>query len=435
MVSFLQCFPLLLLILTMASMASGQLESPTAPALESADKAESLKAMITVPAGRFEMGRPYYLKLPTEELPVHTVWLDEFQIGKYLVTNELFVDVLNWALSSGFLKNNKGDPYTGGVIYAYGQPVANPKEAEADSEITFINNIFTFEDREGHDGQLFSLADHPVIRVSWHGAVCYCNWRSMKEGLQPCYDTETWTRYEPVRNGYRLPTEAEWERTAAWDGEKHWRYGMTSDDIDFTKANYNDLYLSSPNPLGLKNKPYTTPVGWYNGINPVKLSTPEALTVDAHSPIGAYDMCGNVSEWCHDWYFNNYYKSSPKNNPAGPAAGKYRVVRGGNWQGQTDHTRSAFRNLDINEPYQRYYYYGFRIARLGGNNPEEMYHPFDANHDSKIELEEKDAAIENWQQGNASLIDVIRGLYLWTQGGDYHYNAEREAPLCWEPVQ
>ena len=60
------------------------------------------------------------------------------------------------------------------------------------------------------------MASHPVVRVSWFGAVAYCNWRSEMEGLQPCYDLETWTRYEPVRSGYRLPTEAEWERAASW---------------------------------------------------------------------------------------------------------------------------------------------------------------------------------------------------------------------------
>ena len=292
-----------------------------------------------------------------DDRPVHTVQLNKYEIGKYPVTNGEFAAVLNWANSKGLLTDSKGELFKGGTVYAYGVFVTETSLSSRSSQINFINGSFKARSQEGYKAQLFSMGDHPVSEVTWYGAVCYCNWLSEKEGLQPCYDTTAWERYEPVRKGYRLPTEAEWERAAAWDGKKHWHYAMTSDSIDFRKANY-----EGANPLRLDMLILgagTSPVGWYNGKNPMQLDIPEILTLDSKSPVGAYDMSGNVMEWCHDWYNWYYYKNSPEKNPTGPESGYYRVFRGGSWSSYDDYSRSAYR--DGSNP--SFSGCGFRLAR------------------------------------------------------------------------
>ncbi|NLN94509.1 MAG: formylglycine-generating enzyme family protein [Candidatus Hydrogenedens sp.] len=313
--------------------------------------------MIPVPAGEFQMGRPSEEKGWIDALPVHPVYLDHYLIGKYPVTNNEYAAILNWAFSRGYLQDKRGNAYTGGVVYAYGRAVAEIQDSNKRSQINFDDCDFVVCSRSGHGGQLFSMADHPVVCVSWYGAVCYCNWLSEEQKLDPCYDTETWERYETVRNGYRLPTEAEWERAAAWDGEKHWIYGMTSDSVDHAKANY-----GYANPWGFADEPCTTPVGWYDGVNPAQLRKPQKTTVDARSPIGAYDMSGNVGEWCHDWYNENYYVVSPGKNPSGPMLGDFKILRGGFWNGYAGQCRTALRRsyTPVN---RKQHYVGFRLAR------------------------------------------------------------------------
>ena len=87
----------------------------------------------------------------------------------------------------------------------------------------------------------------------------------------------------------------------------------------------------------------TSPAGWYNGLNPARLSNPGTLTVNAASPSGAYDMSGNVFEWCHDWYLDTYYTGGAVTNPAGPGNGAGRVLRGGAYGSHDSNCRSAFR--------------------------------------------------------------------------------------------
>ncbi|NLV43001.1 MAG: formylglycine-generating enzyme family protein [Candidatus Hydrogenedentes bacterium] len=313
--------------------------------------------MISIPAGAFQMGDPWNEGY-SDERPLHAVYLNAYKIGKYEVTNREYAEILNWAKSRGYLENNGGGTYTGGLIYAYGQPLADTETSSEYSQLMYTEGSFGVRSCFGYGVQLFSMEDHPMVYVSWYGAVCYCNWLSEQQGLQACYDTATWTRYEPVRNGYRLPTEAEWERAAAWDGSKHWRYGMTSDTIDITRANYYESGFA--NPLGLTSYPYTSPVGWYNGEHPARLSTPGTLTKNARSPVGAYDMSGNVWEWCHDWYSSTYYGLSPYLNPTGPTSGSYRLLRGGSWHADASDCRAAYRG--VYSPYYRYYFIGFRLA-------------------------------------------------------------------------
>jgi formylglycine-generating enzyme required for sulfatase activity len=333
-----------------------------------------LTEMISIPAGSFMMGRPYpysdpviipdkHLKYYAEygsELPVHMVYLDAYTIGKYEVTNQQMVDVLNWAYGQGYLDNSStGGSYTGGLVYGYGQSLVGTDYSSYTS-IAFSGGEFTVQSRTGAGGQSYDMADHPVVNISWYGCVAYCNWRSEMEGLDACYNFTDWSRYEPVRNGYRLPTEAEWERAAAWDGDRHWVFGFTSEAVNaINKSRANSKDGGIYNPLGLTNFPYTSPVGWFNGFN--ESPNRNVQTVNSQSPIGAYDMTGNVWEWCHDWYRSDYYVTSPGSNPLGAASGSYRVLRGGGWYNSEYLGRAAYRYND--NPDYRHFAYGMRVAR------------------------------------------------------------------------
>ena len=305
----------------------------------------------------FQMGRPYSDAGVNNEIPVHNVYLDAYQIGMFPVTNLEYALVLNYAYARGYLQDNMGGTYAGGEVYAYGKKLANTVDSSIASQIVFAAGVFSPRVREGYNGQNFSMADHPVVHVSWYGAVAYCNWLSEKLGLQPCYDTSTWNLMEPLRNGFRLPTEAEWEHAAAWDGSKHWRYAVTSDVLASNRANFRTD--TAANPLELVDLPYTSPVGWYDGINPVRLSTPGTITMPGISPTGAYDMSGNVWEWCHDFY--GTYSAGDQADPTGPENGTEKVLRGGSWNSFENDCRSASRTYST--PETTTYTDGFRIAR------------------------------------------------------------------------
>ncbi|MFC1735750.1 putative Ig domain-containing protein [Candidatus Hydrogenedentota bacterium] len=296
-------------------------------------------AMVTVPAGTFTMGRTAGgddENGVSDELPRHDVYLDSYEMGEYEVTNAEYAYILNWALDNDRLT------YTSGNISAYGQMLLAVTLDPC--QIDYSGDQFVVESRDG-----YSMEDHPVIVVTWHGAVTYCNWLSEVNGLTPCYDTSTWN-CDFTQNGYRLPTEAEWERAAAWDGSKHWIYSFQSDTNTSTRANYN-----SNNPLELSSYPYTTPAGYYNGVN--------SSRADSQSPVGCYDMSGNVWEWCHDLYAKDYYGISPENNPTGPASGSNHVLRGGSWlftfYGFS--LRSAYRGANSASSAEDFN--GFRISR------------------------------------------------------------------------
>ena len=306
----------------------------------------------------FMMGRAYEDIGDADEAPVHRVFLDAYAIGRFPVTNSEFAEVLNWALDKGLLKNSDGNPYDTGEIWAYGKPLADTVTTGVGAQINAGIGKFEVLRQKGYEGREVFMGNHPVQQVTWYGAVVYCNWLSEIYGLQPCYDVETWERITPVPNGFRLPTEAEWERAAAWDGEKHWRYGVSSDELDFTRANY--YQEDYANPLQLDAMPYTSPVDWYNGSNPANVSDPDTKTVHSVSPSGCFDMAGNTWEWCHDYYQEDYYRKSGFANPAGPETGEHRVGRGGSWRYSEGHCRAADRYY--NWPDYRSRYQGFRIA-------------------------------------------------------------------------
>jgi formylglycine-generating enzyme required for sulfatase activity/TolB-like protein len=194
----------------------------------------------------------------------------------------------------------------------------------------------------------------PVENVSWYDAVEYCNARSVKEGLVPAYTidktrsdegnsngsdalrwTVTWNR---AANGYRLPTEAEWELSCRAGTSTPF---YTGESIGTDQANYNGNYSYKGGAKGVYRR-----------------QTGEAGSF-APNPWGLYDMSGNVWEWCWDWYGS--YAEGAQSDPAGAASGFYRVYRGGSWRTQAQNVRSAVRGSYT--PSLRRYNLGFRVLR------------------------------------------------------------------------
>ena len=197
-----------------------------------------------------------------------------------------------------------------------------------------------------------------MVEVGWYGAAEYCNWRSAMEGRTPCYDTSTWPCNFGA-NGYRLPTEAEGEKAAGWDPvlRRHFRFGEHTDGCGCNcLAGQRANYRGSGDPFETGPDPRTTPVGYYDGSN----RGGTYRTQDAQSYCGCWDMSGNVSEWCNDWYSPTYYSDSPYSNPHGPTSGTSRVERGSSWDDNPSDCRSALRVGD--SPVDRSGYCGFRCV-------------------------------------------------------------------------
>jgi formylglycine-generating enzyme required for sulfatase activity len=159
----------------------------------------------------------------------------------------------------------------------------------------------------------FKDPSKPVEQVDWYHAVLYCNLRSRKENLVPCYDPKT-LACDFTASGYRLPTEAEWEYACRAGTETDYSFG------------------GDARPL----KDYA----WFaenaaKQTHPVRAKKPNAW--------GLFDMYGNVAEWCNDIYEKDYYRKGPSKNPRGPEDGEKYVLRGGAWNSTAQACRSAYR--------------------------------------------------------------------------------------------
>jgi formylglycine-generating enzyme required for sulfatase activity len=329
--------------------------------------------MAILPAGTFQMGNSKGASEGmSDELPVHLVTLDSFAIGKYEITNGQYCAFLKSAYPSEL-------KVVSGIVYASGDsgnsfPYCSTLASVPYSRIAFSNTTFSVQAQSGSGRD---MTGDPMVLVSWYGAVAYCNWRSQQEGKRPCYTLSTWT-CDFTKNGYRLPTEAEWEyaaRGGLWGKRFPW-----GDTINQTQANfwsYQDSYDLSPvknqaHPLwneGLGRYPYTSPAGFFDGTLKYKTqynwpgSATGYQTESGANLYGLYDMAGNVWEWCYDWHSPTYYTVSPPSNPTGPGTGTYRIVRGGSWSNHTHDCRVSYRYYAVpNEPSSRGNDGGFRVV-------------------------------------------------------------------------
>lgn len=268
-----------------------------------------------IPAGSFKMGDSFNEGL-INELPVHSVNLSAYYIGRTGVTKEQWDLVASWAGSNGYPDLPAG----------------------------------------GSKG-----ANHPVQMLSWYDAVKWLNAWSEMEGLDPVYRASgaVYRRgiSEPVTDfsvhGYRLPTEAEFENAARGGFEgRRFPWGNIASQY---QGNYRARLLSydlslfntwTPHPnFDDGNTPFTSPVGSF-----------------APNGYGLYDMAGNLWEWVNDWWEAGYYRISPETDPRGPSFGTQRILRGGGaWNTQTNYIRVSYRyNMDAANKYDSV---GFRAAR------------------------------------------------------------------------
>ena len=260
---------------------TGATGTPYIPSLSS--------SMVHIPAGSFQMGDG--IDNMTSAMPLHTVTLSAFYLEKYEVTKALWAEVYTWAIARGY----------------------------------------SFE-HIGTD----TMSEYPEPTVTWYDVIKWLNARSEKEGRIPVYYTDNGqaTVYKTgqvnvaaaavkwTANGYRLPTEAEWEYAArAGTTTRYYTGNCISSD---TQANYSGLAAYNGCPTG-QRRSVTTVVGSF-----------------PTNPWGLYDILGNVWEWTWDWY--GPYTSNAVTDPRGPDSGSTRVIRGGGWGSDAYQPRLAYRH-------------------------------------------------------------------------------------------
>ena len=272
---------------------------------------DGLDDFALIPAGAFIMGDALD---GLSDAPQHTVNVSGFYMGKHEVSWSLWQEVRDWAVLNGY------------------SDLSGDGAGKGDT--------------------------HPVQNVNWYDVVKWCNAASEHAGLEPVYYIggavyrrgESTPDIDYSKQGYRLPTEAEWEKAARGGlSGKRFPWG---DTIDHCHANYREstsYSYDSGDGSGYHpsyvdgGEPYTAPVGSF-----------------AANGYGLYDMDGNVYEWCNDWYGSSYYSSSPGADPQGPSTGSLRVRRGGGWGSHASGCRVA--NRSPFNPGIRNVDFGFRLA-------------------------------------------------------------------------
>lgn len=278
--------------------------------------------MVTVPAGIFEMGDGVAYCGEDEHLVTLT---NDFYLGQHEVTNQEYMEAVQWAHDHGYVTAT-----TSSVRDAMdGSTVELLDLDDHDCEISFSGDVFMVD---------AGKEQHPVIEVTWYGAARYCDWLSMasEPQLDRAYDHGgDWlcNGHDPYgAEGYRLPTDAEWEYAAQYDDERIYPWGNESPSC--ARANYSGC-------VG-----WTSPVGSYP---------------DAPAALGLSDMAGNVWEWCNDWHVCNLGDEAEQ-NPKGPTSGIYRVLRGGSWSTYDGGLRCANRRNYVPDGSGNGHV-GFRVAR------------------------------------------------------------------------
>ena len=297
-----------------------------------------------------------------DEVPIHQVTLDAFAIGVYEITNTEYTAFLNTAIDKELVFIDDG------LVFHRQTETLLCDSYQSDGFSQVVYEAESFQVVPGKE-------NHPVVGIRWFGAIAYCNWLSEQVGLSPCYDLEA-QQCDFSQNGFRLPTEAEWEYAGRGGLYEPYAIYPWGDDPDYSKANW----PNSGDPYETGPLPYTTPVGFYDGglKDKADYNWPASeSTYQTHNGINGYGLCdmsGNVWEWTNDWYETDYYAISPEDNPLGPEVGKpmpdgkvYHVLRSGNWyNGPEGHSRVSNRNpahfRGPQDPDHPWYHIGFRLA-------------------------------------------------------------------------
>lgn len=275
--------------------------------------------LLFVPAGEAIVGDPF-TDNENNERPAKHIYIDEFSIGMYEVTNAEYATWLTTAFKEKKVAWHPTEK--GNIVDNEGFLICRTIDGSPFSQILTQNNsdVPIFVPLPGKE-------NYPVILVSWYGANLYCR-----------------------DQGFRLPTENEWEKAAGTEAVrgniKRFKYGFSKDFIDRTWANYKETQ-----PLTSEVKVLTTPIGFYDGANKLPLTASDRKQIETNnaiSPIGAYDMSGNVWEWVASW------------DDQDPTETK-KVIKGGCYDSLADGVRVSERIALL--PTHADIYTGFRIAK------------------------------------------------------------------------
>jgi formylglycine-generating enzyme required for sulfatase activity len=268
--------------------------------------AQAPAGMALIPAGSFTMGDTF--NEGSGDIPLHSVYVSAFYMDQYEITKVEWDVVYNWAVGHGYTFDYAGSG---------------------------------------------KAPDHPVHTISWFDAVKFCNARSEIEGKTPAYYTDSKLKqryrrgqvapYVKWNAGYRLPTEAEWEKAARGGASGHRFSWSDTDEITHSRANYN----STTNSLGYDTSYDMSPTaGFHPAYNDGVFPYTSPVGSFAPNGCGLYDMTGNLDEYCWDWA--GPYPSSSVVDPHGPDTGTSRIVRGGSWHSDSWWCRSAQRSINAN---------------------------------------------------------------------------------------